>query len=167
MTGGRRDYHQAPVAFGARAVLIPTFAMIVPTALGLAALPVGAQTAEILGLAGLVAVAGFTLLLGRLSTQPEELAEALARTLAAARVMATAKVAAKTSEASTDGWADGLDRRVSVLCAAAFALMGALCGGLALASWLSQGPGAAVGLGVAAVAFLFAALAAGSQVLRR
>jgi hypothetical protein len=46
-------------------------------------------------------------------------------------------------------------------------MMGALCGGLALAAWLLQGPGAALGLGVAALAFLLATLAAGRQALRR
>jgi hypothetical protein len=162
MMGGHRDSCQASFAIGACAVLIQTFALITPAAVGLVVLPVGAVTVPLLGLAGLLAVAIFILLVCRCAAQ----AETLARISAAARVAANAEALAK-AEASAEGWADGLDRRVCGLCAATFALMGALCGGLALASWLSQGPGAVLGLGTAAAAFLLSALAAGREALRR
>jgi hypothetical protein len=65
-----------------------------------------------------------------------------------------------------DSWVDALDRRVSAVCVVTFALLGALCGGLALAAWAAQGQVAVLGLGTAAAAFLSAAQITAGQALR-
>lgn len=80
--------------------------------------------------------------------------------LAAAKALAPQQVPAES-------WAEDLDRKVSAICAAAFALMGGLCGGLALAALLAQGQLAVLGLGAPAAAFLSAALFTAGQTRRR
>lgn len=129
--------------------LLSAVAMALPQAFGHEPLPAGAWAgswvrnwaAPALGLATMAALAGFPL-------------------LAAARALAPQQVAAES-------WAEDLDRKVSAICAAAFALMGGLCGGLALAAWLAQGQVAVLGLGVAAAAFLSAAQVTAGQARRR
>ena len=116
-----------------------------PQTLGAEAVPIGAWIGSwvlaAIGLAVMTALAGFPL-------------------RAAARALAPRQV-------SPESWAETLDRKVSALCVAAFALLGALCGGLALAAWLAQGLVAAMGLGAAAAAFLSAAQVTAGQALRR
>jgi hypothetical protein len=120
-------------------------AMSLPQALGHDALPGGTWVrnwaAPALGLAMMAALAGFPL-------------------LAAARALAPQQV-------SPESWAEDLDRKVSAVCVAAFAVLGALCGGLALGAWLAQGQVAVLGLGAAATAFLSAALFTAGQARRR
>ena len=125
---------------------VPLSAMVaaLPQALGAEAMPswawAGHWAAPALGLAMMAALAGFPL-------------------LAAARALAPQPV-------PPESWAEALDRKVSAFCVAAFALLGALCGGLALAAWLAQGQVAVLGLGTAAAAFLSAAQITAGQALR-
>jgi hypothetical protein len=125
---------------------VPLSAMVaaLPQALGPEAMPswawAGHWAAPALGLAMMAALAGFPL-------------------LAAARALAPQPV-------PPESWAEALDRKVSAFCVAAFALLGALCGGLALAAWLAQGQVAVLGLGTAAAAFLSAAQITAGQALR-
>jgi hypothetical protein len=125
-------------------MLSPAFLFVDPAISGLVALPAGEAAAPGFGFAGLAAAAVFAALLG-LFAIPSDAAE---------------------PEAG-DAWVQGLDRRVAALCAAAFMLKGGLCGVLAWAAWGVQGPGGALGLGAAALAFLSAALAFGGRALRR
>ena len=125
---------------------VPLSAMVaaLPQALGAEAMPswawAGHWAAPALGLAMMAALAGFPL-------------------LAAARALAPQPV-------PPESWAEALDRKVSAFCVAAFALLGGLCGGLALAAWLAQGQVAVLGLGTAAAAFLSAAQITAGQALR-
>ena len=125
--------------------LLSAMAMSLPQALGHDALPGGISVrnwaAPAFGLAAMAALAGFPL-------------------LAAARALAPQQV-------PPDSWAEALDQRVSAVCVLAFALLGALCGGLALGAWLAQGQVAVFGLGAAATAFLSAALFTSGQARRR
>jgi hypothetical protein len=124
----------------------PLSAMVaaLPQALGAEAMPswawAGHWAAPALGLAMMAALAGFPL-------------------LAAARALAPQPV-------PPESWAEAMDRKVSAFCVAAFALLGGLCGGLALAAWLAQGQVAVLGLGTAAAAFLSAAQITAGQALR-
>jgi hypothetical protein len=126
---------------------VPLSAMVaaLPQALGPEGLPSWALArhwaAPALGLAVMAALTGFPL-------------------LAAARALSPQPV-------PPESWAEALDRKVSAFCVAAFALLGGLCGGLALAAWLAQGQVAVFGLGVAAAAFLSAAQVTAGQALRR
>jgi hypothetical protein len=125
---------------------VPLSAMVaaLPQALGAEAMPswawAGHWAAPALGLAMMAALAGFPL-------------------LAAARALAPQPV-------PPESWAEAMDRKVSAFCVAAFALLGGLCGGLALAAWLAQGQVAVLGLGTAAAAFLSAAQITAGQALR-
>jgi hypothetical protein len=129
---------------------VPLSAMItaLPQALGPELLPgwtwvgqgAGPWAAPVLGLAMMAALAGFPL-------------------LAAARALAP-------QSEPPESWAEALDRKVSAICVLAFAVLGGLCGGLALAAWVAQGPVAVLGLGTAAAAFLSAAQITAGQALR-
>lgn len=124
--------------------MLSAVAMSLPQALGHDTLPDGTWVRNwavaALGLAVMAALAGFPL-----------------RT--AARVLAPRQV-------PPESWAEALDRKVSAVCVAAFALLGALCGGLALGAWLAQAQMAVLGLGAAAVTFLSAALFTSGQARR-
>jgi len=125
---------------------VPLSAMVasLPQALGLDALGsaawAGIWAVPMVGVAVMAALAVFPL-------------------LAAARALAPPPV-------PPESWAEALDRRVSALCVATFAMLGALCGGLALAAWLAQGEVAVLGLGTAAAAFLSAAQITAGAALR-
>lgn len=125
---------------------VPLSAMVasLPQALGMEAFApaawVGIWAVPTVGLAAMAVLAGFPL-------------------LAAARALAPPPV-------PPDSWAEALDRRVSALCVLTFALLGALCGGLALAAWVAQGVVAVLGLGAAAAAFLSAAQITAGAALR-
>lgn len=140
--GGRHAACLALSRPGPRPVLSPAFLMVDPAIAGLLALPAGEALAPGFGLAGLGAAAVFAALLGLLTSRPDP-------------------------EDATDAWVAGLDRRVAAICAAAFTLKGGLCGTLAWAAWGVQGPGGALGLGAAALAFLAGAVAFGGRALRR
>jgi hypothetical protein len=128
-------------------VLSATVTLLAPAAAGLGGLPFGSVAAPAAGLAGLLVAALFAALVGMHAPRPEP-----------------GDAADADPEA---GWTTGLRRRVAALCAAAFALMGALCAGLAWQSWELQGPGGAVGLAAVALGFLGAALTFTGRALRR
>jgi hypothetical protein len=69
------------------------------------------------------------------------------------------------ASAGAPAWATSA-RSATLGCVAAFALLGGLCGGLALAAWVAQGPVAVLGLGTAAAAFLSAAQITAGAALR-
>ena len=85
---------------------------------------------------------------------------AVLRLRAATRVLAPGQV-------PPDSWAEALNRKESAVCVATFAVLGVLCGGLALAAWLAQGQVAACGLSAVGVAFLCAAQITAGRALRR
>jgi hypothetical protein len=91
---------------------------------------------------------------------------AMVAALAGFPLLAAAKALAPPTE-PPESWAEAMDRKVSAICVIAFALLGTLCGGLALAAWAGPGAGAVPGLAVAAAAFLFAAQVTAGQALRR
>lgn len=119
-------------------------------AAGLAAVPLGGGAAPAMGVLGLAAAAAFVALLGMHAP-------------GGAREDGTSDTPAEPD----GGWTTSLRRPVAALCAAAFGLKGALCGGLAWQVWELQGPGGAIGLTAAALVFTTAALACAGRALRR
>lgn len=91
---------------------------------------------------------------------------ALGTALAGPLLLAVA-IALALQRLPPDSWAGALDRKISVICLASFALLGTLCGSLAVAACQEHGQVAALSLGVAATAFLSAALVTAGQTLRR
>lgn len=128
-------------------MLSAAFLLPASAADGPAGLPVATAAAPGIGMAGLAVAAVFAALVGM-------------------RAPAAASDAGEPTDEEA-GWTTGLRRPVAALCAGAFGLKGALCGGLAWQSWELQGPGGAVGLAAVALVFLSAALAFAGRALRR
>jgi hypothetical protein len=124
--------------------------LLAPAAAGLAAVPLAGGAAPAMGVLGLAAAAGFVALLG-----------------IHAEVAGRGDTRADSPAEHDAGWTTALRRPVAALCAAAFGLKGALCGGLAWQVWELHGPGGAIGLAGAALVFLTAALACAGRALRR
>jgi hypothetical protein len=124
--------------------------LLEPAAAGLASVPFGRGAAPAMGLLGLAAAAAFAALVGMHAPAPADDASGVARRADAAA-----------------GWTTGLGRPVAAVCAVAFGLKGALCGGLAWQVWELQGPGGAIGLAAAALVFVTGALVFAGRALGR
>jgi hypothetical protein len=118
---------------------------LAPASAGLGGLLGGVAAAPGVAMLGLGGAALFAMLLGFVAHRPPH------------------------GEAAEPGgdWIAALGRGQAMLCALAFGAKGALAGGIAWAVWVDQGPGPAIGLVAASLAFVSAAVVFASRALRR